>query len=215
MTSQDPSSDSWQTRLVRARYDRVAPVYDVMNLFSEFAYRHWREWLWQQVPARGRILEVGIGTGKNIPFHPRDAQVIGVDISPKMLARAQDRKQKLRANTKLVLGDAQRLNLPDASVDAAVASFVLCSIPDPVLAVRELRRILRPGGRVYLLEHMRSANERLGCLMDLVNPLVVATLGFNINRPTLQNIEKGGLEIERTVDIGLGGIFKGIVARSA
>jgi len=214
MNSNRDRPDPKQTALARARYDRVAPLYDLMNLCSEFVYRRWREWLWQQAPSRGRILEVGVGTGRNIPYHLRDTQVIGIDLSPKMLARARRRKQKLKAHTELALGDAQALDLPDASVDAAFATFVFCSVPDPVLGFRELRRVVRPGGRVYLLEHVRSANEFLGWLMDLINPLVVATMGFNINRRTLENIEKAGLEVEQTQNVGLGGIFKIIVARS-
>lgn len=206
--------DPQQTTLTRARYDRIAPVYDLMNVCSEFVYRRWRAWLWRQVPASGRVLEVGIGTGKNMPFYPPAAQVIGVDLSPKMLAHAQRRKQQLQSQAELVLGDAQALDLPEASVDAAVATFVFCSVPDPVLSFHELRRVLRPGGRVYLLEHMRSAKEWLGRLMDLINPLVVKTLGFNINRRTLENITRAGLDIERAQDVGLGGIFKIIVARS-
>ena len=212
-SSQDSHPDPKQTALTRSRYDRVAPVYDLMNLCADFAYRRWREWLWGQVPRQARILEVGVGTGKNIPFHPREAQVIGIDISSRMLARAQRRKKKIRASTELRLGDAQALDLAAGSVDAAVATFVFCSVPDPVLGFHELRRVVRPDGRVYLLEHMRSANETIGRLMDFVNPLVVRTMGFNINRLTLQNIEKAGLEIEHTQDIGLGGIFKTIVAR--
>jgi phosphatidylethanolamine/phosphatidyl-N-methylethanolamine N-methyltransferase len=198
----------------RARYDRVAPVYDLMNVCSEYVQRRWRELLWRHAPQQGRILEVGIGTGKNIPWHPCEAEVIGIDLSPRMLARAQRRKETLGARTELVLGDAQALDLPDDSVDATVATFVFCSVPDPVLGFREVRRVLRPGGRVYLLEHMRAANAFLGRLMDIINPLVVALLGFNINRRTLENIERAGLEIEQVQDVGLGGIFKFIVART-
>src|SRR5712692_3030192 len=212
-SSQDSHPDPRQTAQIRARYDRVAPVYDLLNFCADFFYRQWREWLWRQVPRYGRILEVGVGTGKNIPFHPREAQVIGIDISPRMLAGAQRRKKKIAASTELRLGDAQALDLPAGSLDAAVATFVFCSVPDPVLGFSELRRVVRRDGRVYLLEHMRSANETIGRLMDFVNPLVVRTMGFNINRLTLQNIEKAGLEIEHTQDIGLGGIFKTIVAR--
>jgi len=214
MTTNHHQPDPRQTARARARYDRVARVYDLMNFCSEFVYRRWREWLWRQAPNHGRVLEVGVGTGKNIPYHPHDTQVIGIDLSPKMLARAKRYKQKLGAQTELVLGDAQALDLPDASVDAAFATFVFCSVPDPVLGFRELRRVVRPSGRVYLLEHMRSANKFLGWLMDFINPLVVATMGFNINRHTLENIEEAGLQIERAQDVGLGGIFKIIVARS-
>lgn len=218
MNLKDSRPDPEQNRQARARYDRIAPVYDLMNLLNEIAYHRWREWLWRQVPDRGRILEVGVGTGKNIPFHPKEAQVIGVDISPQMLAqaqkRAQKRKQKSGARTEILLGDAQALDLPDDSVDAVVATFVFCSVPNPVLGLRELGRVVRPGGRVYLLEHMRSTNEFIGDMMDFVDPLIVATMGFHINRRTLENIARAGLEIEQVQDVGLDGIFKIVVARS-
>lgn len=206
--------DRQQTALARARYDRVAPVYDLMNLCGELVQRRWRAWLWQQAPQQGRILEVGIGTGRNMPLHPPAADVTGIDLSPRMLARAARRKHKLGAKTNLVLGDVQALELPDNVIDAVVASFVFCSVPDPVLGLREVRRVLRPGARVYLLEHMRAAHPYAGRLMDLLNPLVVNSLGFNINRRTLENITRADLVIEQVRDVGLRGIFKIIVARA-
>lgn len=206
--------DPVENALARRRYDRIAPVYDLMNLCAELAFRRWREWLWKNAPDRGRIVQVGIGTGRNIPYHPREAQVVGVDLSPRMLARARRRREKLRAQTELILGDAQALRLSDGSVDAAFATFVFCSVPDPVLALKELRRVMKPGARAYFFEHMRATDERIGQVMDALNPLIVRVLGPNINRRTLDNMREAGLVMERALDVGLGGIFKVVVARA-
>lgn len=122
--------------------------------------------------------------------------MVGLDLSPGMLARARRRKEKLKANTELVIGDAQALEMPDGSVDAAFATFVFCSVPGPVLGLRELRRVLKPGARACFLEHVRSRDERIGRIMDALNPLTVRVIGFNINRRTLDNMRLAGLEIE-------------------
>lgn len=106
------------------------------------------------------------------------------------------------------IGDVQALDFPAASFDTAIATFVFCSVPDPVLGLRELARVVRPGGQVLLLEHMRSAGPLAGALMDVLNPLVVRLMGANINRRTVENVRTAGLCIEHVEDLGWGGIFK-------
>ena len=150
-----------------------------------------RRRLWGQVSG-DRILEVGTGTGKNLSHHPVGARVVGVDLSPGMLRRAQAKADSQGYDIDLILADAQHLPFRDRVFDEAAATFVFCSVPDPVAGLREVARV--SSGQVHLLEHVRSANPLAGKVMDLLNPLVVRLTGANINPKTVQNVGKAGIE---------------------
>jgi ubiquinone/menaquinone biosynthesis C-methylase UbiE len=185
----------YQTTITKNRYDRIAPIYDLMEWFTERAsFKKWRRLLWSRISA-GRVLEVGVGTGKNMPFYPPNAAVTAVDISERMLQRATKRARDLGLDVRLRQMDAQHLDFPDSSFDAAVTTFVFCSVPDPVKGLRELGRVVRPDGDVWLLEHVRVDRPFFGVLMDVLNPIVVRTVGANINRRTVENVQLAGLEI--------------------
>jgi len=203
--------DQRATETRRRRYDRIAPFYDFMELMNEQRMHPWREKLWAQV-SPARVLEVGVGTGKNFEYHPRDARVTGIDFSPRMLERAHQRAALLGDPIELRQMDVQAMEFADGSFDAAVATCVFCSVPDPVQGFREVKRVVKPGSRVFLMEHMRHSNLILGAVMDALTPLV-RLMGPDINRRTLDNIRAAGLEIEHVEDLGTGGIFKLIVAR--
>ena len=206
--------DNRATEITRRRYQRLSHFYDLMETMAEKRYHPWRERIWSYVDG-GSVLEVGVGTGKNLPYYPASMHITGIDLTPGMLEQARRKTKAFGFDSRvdLQLGDAQALDFPDNSFDSALATFVFCSVPDPVLSLREMKRVVRPGGKVLLLEHMRSQNKFLGFLMDILNPLVVRMMGANINRRTVENVRNAELEIEQVEDLGMNGIFKMIVAR--
>jgi ubiquinone/menaquinone biosynthesis C-methylase UbiE len=166
---------------VRARYDCVAPIYDLLELPLEFLHSRWRRELWSRVKG-GRVLEVGVGTGKSMPYYPKAAQVTAVDYSSRMLARALSKARRGAINVRLVLGDAQALPFREQVFDTAVAIFVLASIPNALAALREIRRVLRPGGRLLLLERVPSQQHWLGWTARRLSPIVYRVCGARFDR---------------------------------
>jgi SAM-dependent methyltransferase len=187
------SGDPDATDETRRRYDRIAPMYDALEWLLEFRFRGWRRELWAGVRGE-RLLELGIGTGKNLPFHPAGADVTGVDISEGMLRIARKRAAAEGCPVDLVRADVQELPFDDASFDVVVATFLFCSVPEPVCGLREAMRVLRPGGRIVLLEHVLSEKRGLRTLMRWLDPLPAHLWGAHIDRPTAQHVEAAGFE---------------------
>jgi ubiquinone/menaquinone biosynthesis C-methylase UbiE len=143
------------------RFQRIAWAYDLLDLPFEYGrYRKIRPMLFRGLS--GRILEAGVGTGRNFPFYPPDCEVVGIDLSPAMLARAE--RRRLRAATKVDLRqmDVTRLSFPDRSFDAAVATFLFCTLPDElqVSGMRELGRVVKPGGIILYYSLTRGSQRR-------------------------------------------------------
>ena len=207
------STEDKATETTKKRYDRIAFLYDLMEgLIERSRYNKWRELLWSKAEGT-HILEVGVGTGKNFTFYPADAEITAIDFSEKMLKRARYRASKQMVKVRLQQMDAQHLEFEANTFDTVVASFVFCSVPDPVRGLMEIERVCKPGGKIVLLEHVLSANRVLGWLMNLANPVVVRIVGANINRRTEENVIKSGLVIEQVIDLGVG-ILKLIEART-
>lgn len=176
----------------RRRYDRLAFAYDVLEApLERLRFAGWRKRLRNRIAGPAAV-EVGVGTGKNFPYYPSGVQVVGIDLSPHMLMRARRKASKLDLNVDLREMDVQSLDFPDHCFDTVFATFVFCSVPDPVAGLRELRRICKPSGRLLLIEHMRPENIVLGLIFDVLNPMVVRMMGANINRRTMDNIRSAG-----------------------
>lgn len=193
------------------RYDRNAFVYDLYDWPMDVlgGVRRRRRRLLGQ--AQGRVLEVGIGTGRNLDLYPPDVELCGVDVSGAMLARARRRAQALHLDreVELELADVRRLPFDDDTFDTTTATCVFCSVADPVAGLTELARVTRPEGQVLLLEHVRPRTAALGRLFDALNPLVRRLMGPNINRRTEANVTAAGLHV---VAVERGGVWREIQA---
>jgi ubiquinone/menaquinone biosynthesis C-methylase UbiE len=178
---------------IKKRYNRVAGLYDMMEVPMEGIFSKWRKQMLKD--ASGKILEIGIGTGKNIPYYPENVDLTGIDFSEKMISIVKE-KVSGNKNIQILEMDAQQMQFDDNTFDTVVTSCVFCSVPDPVQGLKEIRRVCKNGGKIYMLEHVRSNKKVLGPLMDTFNFIPLHLVGANINRETYQNLLKAGFQAE-------------------
>lgn len=173
--------------------------------FERGVLRAWREMLWRNVKGE-RILEVGVGTGANFPLYPDGRTIVGTDRSRKMLLKA-----KGKGDFPLVVGEIEALPFKDGAFDDVVSTFVFCSVRDPIRGLKEIRRVLRKGGRLHMLEHVRPEDWK-GRLFDLLNPLTVLIMEEYINRRTHELLPEAGFRVLRTVRLTSDGLFRYVLA---
>ncbi len=194
------------SEIVKRCYDRIAFIYDYMDLIVPNKQR-----IEMLKMVRGKVLEVGVGTGRNLPLYPPGSSVTGIDISQTMLNKARQRILKSNFNVRLEEMDVQSLPFDNGTFDTVVATCVFCSVPDPVAGLKEVKRVCCQDGQVILIEHVRSETLIGGVIMDLINPINVRIIGSNINRKTVENVQLAGLKIIEVKNL-LGRIVKMIRA---
>ena len=175
-------------------WDNTAPGYDKQIAFFEKTwFTGGREWLTSR--ARGQVLEVAVGTGRNLPGYPAEVALTGIELSPAMLAIARQRAADLGREADLRDGDAERLPFDDASFDTVLCALSLCTIPSPVAAVGEMRRVLRPGGRLLLLDHIGSTWPPLYAAQWLAERVTIRTAGEHFTRRQLPLVKAAGFQV--------------------
>jgi ubiquinone/menaquinone biosynthesis C-methylase UbiE len=200
-----------RARRLRRYWDKHASRYDQQIAFWERRlFADGRQWVCHQ--AAGEVLEVAIGTGRNLPHYPTDVRLTGVEFSPAMLDVARRRADELGLKVDLRLGDAQALDLPDASFDTVVCTLSLCAIPDQERAVAEMRRVLRPGGRLLLLDHVAGQPRWVRAIQWLLERLTGPLQGEYLRRRPLLEVQAQGFEVERRERSKLG-IVERLTAR--
>lgn len=200
-----------ETERVRRFYDTIADRYDEYVGYTErLLLDDGRQWVCSQ--ASGDVLEIGVGTGQNLPYYPDDVRLTGVDLTPAMLDVARQRAAVLGLEVNLRVGDAQALDLPDGSFDTVVATLMLSAIPDIRRAVAEARRVLRSGGRFLLLDFVRSPFRPVRLIQRGLDPHFVRRYAFHVLREPLDHLAAEGFITDR-LQRSKWGIIERVAAR--
>ena len=182
------------------KWDAASRTLDIMGFAEDRRIGPHKRRLFAKM--RGATLMVAAGTGNDFKFFPPNMHVISIDISPKMLERAARKAAAYSGTIELRKMDVCNLEFPESSFDTIATAFTFCSVPKPVLGLRELRRVLKPDGQLIMIEHVRSAIGPLGIFMDIMTPLT-SRVGPSLNRDTVGNVQKAGFRLRRVENVYL------------
>jgi ubiquinone/menaquinone biosynthesis C-methylase UbiE len=206
-----PRDTASETERVRRLQDKEAPRYDrQISFFERVLFGGGREWVCSQ--AEGKVLELAAGTGRNLEHYPQAVQITAVELSPEMITIGRERAEALGREADLQIGDVQELDFPDESFDTVVCTLGLCTIPDPRKAISEAHRVLRPGGKLILLEHVRSPSLPVRMIERALEPLSVRFQADHLTREPLDYLEAEGFDVER-LERSKWGIVERVLAR--
>jgi ubiquinone/menaquinone biosynthesis C-methylase UbiE len=202
---------SAETERVRRIQNKEAPRYDrQISFFERILFGGGREWVCSQ--AEGDVLELAAGTARNLGQYPHGVKITAVELSPEMLTIGRKRAEDLGREADLRVGDVQDLDFPDESFNTVVCTLGLCTIPDPRKAISEAHRVLRPGGKLILLEHVRSPSLPVRTIERALEPLSVRFMADHLTREPLDYLEPQGFEVER-LERSKWGIVERVLAR--
>jgi ubiquinone/menaquinone biosynthesis C-methylase UbiE len=191
MSAEDPTAKS------RRFWDDVAPRYDkAMRFLERFQFRGGREWVCSR--ARGDVLEVAVGTGLNLRLYPPEARLTGVDLSPEMLVLARSRANEIGRAIELKEADVADLPFDDNTFDTVVSTLAMCAVPDERAGIAEIRRVLRPGGRLLLLDHIGSNWWPIWAGQRLMEIYTIPHAGEHMTRRPRPILERNGFVIEES-----------------
>lgn len=182
------------------KWNRAARTFDWLNMGVERRYGAHKRALFAK--AWGRVMLVAAGTGLDFSWLPPDLDIVAIDFSPEMVKRAKLRAVQYSGRLAVVEADVEDLKFPDEYFDTVVTSCTFCSVPDPVKGLKEIRRVLKPDGRMLMFEHVRPGNFLLGIMMDIMTS-AISKIGPELNRPTADNIRCAGFKITREFNVYL------------
>lgn len=199
-----------ETRKEKRKYDIYSAFYNIVEWPMELLmFRRWRKRIISKL--EGNILEVGVGTGKNLKYYTKNAKVTGIDLSKGMLGKAKKEAARLGKDFKLLQMDAQGLKLKAKSFDYVVCTFILCSVPEPAKAIKEMSRVCKPKGKIVMLEHVLSNIWIVKLFQRIVSPITEFLLGTSLVRDTPKTIKSTGLKIIYEKNLAMHDMFKEIV----
>ncbi len=199
-----------ETREEKRKYDTYSVFYNIVEWPMEFFMsRRWRKRIISKL--EGNILEVGVGTGKNLRYYTDKAKVTGIDLSSGMLSKAKKEAARLGKDFNLLQMDAQDLKFKAKSFDYVVCTFILCSVPEPAKAIREMSRVCKPNGKIVMLEHVLSNIWTVKLFQRIVSPITKYFFGFSLVRDTPKTIRDVGLKIIYEKNLAVHDMFKEIV----